>query len=243
MDFLQDCIKSCIEIKNILKACCHDELCKEEKIGFGGDRSKKIDIIAEDIFIKYLQKYGQIFSEEIGFVGASNNTKIIIDPIDGSENFISKIPYFGSSIALVKNGITQKSFIINYSNDDIFYKNGLDFKQGNLGHNYFGKPKINQNSTLGIFERSYKSKTLAKVLKELKLKYRSPGALALSLAYARNVDFVLHEGPVREFDIVAGLHMNEDLCVKKDKNFLFVSKDKQIFDKIQEKLLKDGLLL
>ena len=35
-------------------------------IGFGGDNSLKIDLIAENIFIKHLEKFGNIYSEECG---------------------------------------------------------------------------------------------------------------------------------------------------------------------------------
>ena len=35
--------------------------------GFGGDNSLKIDLIAENIFIKHLEKFGNIYSEECGF--------------------------------------------------------------------------------------------------------------------------------------------------------------------------------
>jgi len=64
------------------------------------------------------------------------------------------------------------------------------------------------------------------------IKYRSPGAFALSLAYAHDVDFVLYEGKMREYDIAAGLYMCEDLYVEKREDLLLVSQNKEIFDKI-----------
>ncbi len=243
MNFINSCTNACLEVQSLIQNNPHERLCEDISVGFGGDMSHFIDIEAEKIFISHLSKYGQIISEEIGSYGEKSENKIIIDPIDGSDNFISKVPYFGSSIALKKNGIVKKSFIVNFANGDIFYKIDKNVMQGRLGKEDFKKTTLNKNSSLGLFERSYKSEFVINSLKELNLKFRSPGAVALSLAYAKNVDFVLYEGEIRSFDVAAGLHMCEDLYAKKDKNFLFVSKDKQIFDRICKKLLKAGKIL
>ena len=68
--------------------------------GFGGDNSLKIDLIFEEIFIKHLLEFGNIYSEECGFIDNSKKTTIIIDPLDGSNNFYSNLPYYGTSVAL-----------------------------------------------------------------------------------------------------------------------------------------------
>ncbi len=243
MTFINSCLQACLETQKLIQNNTHERLCEDISVGFGGDMSHFIDLEAEKIFIKHLAKYGQIISEEIGSYGKTSENKIILDPIDGSDNFISKVPYFGASIALEQKGIVTKSFIVNFANGDIFYKIDKNVMQGKLEKQNFTTLKTNQNSSLGLFERSYKSEFGIKILKELSLKFRSPGAVALSLAYAKNVDFVLYEGEIRSFDIAAGLHMCEDLYIKKGQNFLFVSKDKQIFAKICEKLLKAGKIL
>ena len=61
-------------------------------IGFGGDNSLKIDLIAENIFIKYLEKFGNIHSEECGLLSINKEFTIVIDPLDGSNNFYSNLP-------------------------------------------------------------------------------------------------------------------------------------------------------
>ena len=66
-------------------------------IGFGGDNSLKMDLIAENIFIKYLEDFGNIYSEECGLRNTNKECTIIIDPLDGSNNFYSNLPYFGTS--------------------------------------------------------------------------------------------------------------------------------------------------
>jgi myo-inositol-1(or 4)-monophosphatase len=65
-------------------------------IGFGGDNSLKIDLIAENIFIKHLEKFGNIYSEECGLKSSNKECTIIIDPLDGSNNFYSQLPYNGT---------------------------------------------------------------------------------------------------------------------------------------------------
>ncbi|PID47186.1 MAG: inositol monophosphatase [Proteobacteria bacterium] len=239
-EFVEDCIRACGEILDLIKETPHEKLCQDLQVGFGGDLSRFIDIQAERIFVKYLGKYAQIISEESGAIGEKSEFQIILDPIDGSDNFVSNIPYFGSSIALMKNKKCIKAFVCNFANGDVFYKENSFLKKTNLQKNQIKNEHTNHFSKCGIFESSYKSEIFFPILKQMQIKFRSLGALALSLSYARQVDFVLYEGELRAYDIEAGLYMCEDLYVKKDKNFIFVSKDKQIFDKIGEKLLKVG---
>ena len=72
-------------------------------IGFGGDNSLNFDLTAENIFIKHLEKFGNIYSEECGFLNRNSEYTIVIDPLDGSNNFLNNLPYYGTSVALKKN--------------------------------------------------------------------------------------------------------------------------------------------
>ena len=121
MRFLDICKKLS---KKIIKKLHHYDasLFEEVKKGFGGDMSMKVDILAEKIFIKELQKYGNIYSEEIGFIDNKKDKTFIIDPIDGSFNISNGFPYYGSSIAVRKNGKIVKSFIVNLAQEIIFTK-------------------------------------------------------------------------------------------------------------------------
>ena len=77
--------------------------------GAGGDISMHIDIIAEEIVIKTLEQAGLdllLISEEVGekFIGnkekaIQNQQKVIVDPVDGSNNSIRGIPFSCVSIA------------------------------------------------------------------------------------------------------------------------------------------------
>jgi len=204
------------------------------KKGFGGDISIKADLLAEEIFIKYLKSFGEIFSEESGVVGSGKDT-IFIDPLDGSDNFKSNIPYYGTAVA-IKNKI---AITVNLANQDIFIKTKEFFKKGKLFEDSFTDVKINQDSSVGIFEKGYK----ANRLQNFNIKYRTLGAIALSLSYAHEVDFVLFKGKRRDFDIIGGEFMCEDLFVYKDSEILLVSKTNEIFKQIKHILLDNNQII
>lgn len=198
--------------------------------GAGGDISKEIDLVAENIFISYLSSFGDIISEESGFT-ASNEKKmildatIIIDPLDGSDNFLSNLPYYGTSVSLKINNITTLAIVYNLiDNSYIFRTPSLT----NCYQNNF------LESNFGIFERAYTRPDIVEKLYLLKLKFRSPGATALSLATAHNYNFFLLAGKMREYDIDAGLFICNDLNIFQNKEFLLVSKNIVIFENIKE---------
>ena len=203
-------------------------------VGAGGDVSAGIDLIAEQIFIKYLLPFGEIISEESGEIKSSNpHARIVLDPIDGSDNLLSHLPYFGTSIAYFENEMCTKAIIANLANGDIFIKDEMGLRQGKIGKKNFVSVTCNTFSKVGIFERSYCSTQAHTKLQTAKIKYRSPGAFALSLAYAHDVSFVLYEGVMRTYDVEAGLFMCQDLHTFYGCDIFLVSKDKEIFDKIK----------
>lgn len=236
MEFLQAVKNANLEIYNLINSTSHEELCKNIKVGVGGDFGIWIDYEAEKIFVKYLLKFGKIFSEESGYIGENKNI-IILDPIDGSENLKSNIPYFGTSVAFKQNEKITHAITTNLVNGDMFVKTDKFFSKFSLFHDNIKPLVMNNFSSVGIFEKSFSS-SLHKKMKEYGLKYRSSGALALSLALCHDVNFILFDGKIREFDIAAGWKMSEDLFRYKDSNYLLVSKDKIIFDKICELIRK-----
>ncbi len=238
-DFLKATVDANKEISKLIEEKRHDFLCESISVGAGGDISKRVDLLAESIFIKHLLQFGDIYSEERGFLKGNGKFDIIIDPIDGSDNFVSKFPYFGTSVALREEGKYRAAVITNLANGDIFLKDDTKFQKANLKSLVFKNLGKNGFSKIGIFERSYCSKKIFQILKSSNIKYRSPGAFALSLAYARDVDFVIYEGSMRIYDIAAGLYMCEDLYTFNENDILLISKDKEIFDKISQ-LFKKG---
>ena len=236
-DFVEASIKAMQEIYQLIRFGLKDEhFEKSGDRGAGGDKSAGIDLAAEGIFIKYLKSFGQILSEECGVFGEGKD-KIIIDPIDGSDNFLSRMPYFGACVALEVDGVVEVGIVANFANGDIFVRDDDGFRLAKLDSLDFKPVVQNHYSTIGLFERAYKSKHLAKKLKQHKIKYRAPGAVALSLAYASYVDFVIYEGVMRDYDIKAALFLCKDLYIYQDEKVTLVCKDIKKFDMIKKIVL------
>jgi len=226
MKFLDICKKASLKIIKIIH---HNDKTLFQKVnkGFGGDVSMKIDLIAENIFIQKFKKYGNIFSEEIGFIDNDLKKTFIIDPIDGSFNISNGFPYYGSSIAIKnKKGKIIKAFIINLATGDYFYKDKNKKFENNL---FYEKKYTNSLNEMILFEKAYANIDLCEKLAKNNIKYRSPGALALSLALAHRCKAVIFKGAIRDFDIAAGIYFNNDLNIKIKNDTLLMAKNKQTF--------------
>lgn len=110
--------------------------------------------------------------------------------------------------------------------------------QGKLFSTDLHKPYTSAASEIGLFEKAYAHPLLVSALDKEKLKFRSPGAIALSLAYARSVKYVLYVGAFRIYDLAAGLALCEGLEVIVEEDYVIVSKEKSVAQKI-EQLIKE----
>lgn len=205
---------------------------KKSCVGAGGDVSSGLDLMAEAIFVKHLSSFGRIESEESGIIG-EGEAQIIIDPIDGSSNALSGLPYYGSSVAQVNaDGILESAVVCNLANCDVFIKTAdKAVLQGKLFTDVFHAP-LKKIAEIGIFEKAYANAPVVAALHEQGMKFRSPGAIALSLAYAHTVSFVLFVGTFRIYDFAAGLALCEGLEVVVDEDYVIVSHEKQSVEKI-----------
>jgi len=110
------------------------EAAEKSERGAGGDISMNIDIIAENVIIKSLEKAHiniLLVSEEIGekFIGdknkaLKNQNVLIVDPIDGSNNAVRGIPYCSASLAYAvgtKVSDIKKAVVINLITKDIYW--------------------------------------------------------------------------------------------------------------------------
>ncbi|SRR5579885_172842 len=78
----------------------------------------------ESILVAELQKARPgypILTEESGLIdGPDKSHRFIIDPLDGTTNFLHGIPHFAISIALEREGQLQSGVIYNPISDDLF---------------------------------------------------------------------------------------------------------------------------
>lgn len=231
--FLLATLKANKEIATALSGTHDSDWYEKKEIGAGGDISSGLDLFAENIFFNHLHTFGAIESEESGVMNSGDFT-IIIDPIDGSDNALSKMPYFGTSVArLDSSGVLSDAMVCNLcTNEYFFISKGNKPQYGNLFCDNIKLLEKMQSSKVGIFERAYAYPKVVKALHQNSIKFRSPGAVALSLAYAYWVDFVLFVGPIRIYDVVAGLALCEGLEVIINDDYVIVSKDKDMTHKL-----------
>jgi myo-inositol-1(or 4)-monophosphatase len=78
----------------------------------------------ESILVGELQKARAgypIITEEAGLIdGPDKSHRFIIDPLDGTTNFLHGIPHFAISIALERDGVLTSGVIYNPISDDMF---------------------------------------------------------------------------------------------------------------------------
>jgi len=238
--FIEACIRANEEISMALQNNFDNAWFEKTEVGAGGDVSSKLDLMAEEVFVKHLSDFGHIESEESGLILNDaldvGSSKIIIDPIDGSSNALSFFPYYGTSVAKMNaEGHVDAAIVCNLVNGDIFLKTTEHkTQQGKLFSNKLHDPHTVPHAEVGLFEKAYAHPELVSLLGQENLKFRAPGAIALSLAYAHTVNYVLFVGVFRIYDFAAGLALCEGLEVIVEEDYVIVSKEKKIAEKIEQ---------
>lgn len=227
--FIEAAVAACQEVYGLVRADIDEDAYAHHGRGAGGDISVGFDLMAEAVFIRELQKFGAISSEESGLVG-EGDALIVIDPIDGSDNLLSHFPYYGTSIALQRDKVTIAGIVCNFANGDCFVRYDDEYYLTSLD-NLSEKEEIvmHKHSKVGIFEKSVLYPEKATALIKAGLKFRSPGAVALSLAYANYVNYVVFCGTMRAYDLEAGIFLCKDLLSYQDDELLIIAKDRKVF--------------
>ena len=136
------------------------------------------DLKAEKIIIEELKKakpYYSIISEENGIENNKDkNNTWIIDPIDGTINFLHGIPHFAISIALKSNEEIISGIIFDPIKNEMFYA------EKNNG-SYFNNHRIRVSQKNEINDCLFV--TGGKINHEPDLAYRKTGCAALDMAY------------------------------------------------------------
>ena len=233
--FYTSSIEACREARRLLDGDLSDTmLSKSDFTGAGGDRSSGIDLALERIFAEALGSYGRIESEESGVIGEGEET-IILDPLDGSSNALSRFPYYGVSIArLDREGVLREALVANLANGDLFLVDeaGEPF-QGHLEREGFEPPRTAPHPEIGLFEKAYAQPEIVAALDREGLKFRAPGAVALSLAYARSVNYFLFVGPFRIYDFAAGLALCKGMELVVEEEYVIVTRDRETLKRIE----------
>jgi myo-inositol-1(or 4)-monophosphatase len=197
------------------------------------------DLKAEKIIIEELKKAKpnySIISEENGIENNKNKKDIwVIDPIDGTVNFLHGIPHFAVSIALISDNEIIAGIIFDPIKNEMFYA------EKNNGA-YFNNQRIRVSKKNEI--NSCLFVTGGKIEKEPDLPYRKSGCAALDLAYVASGRYDGYfQDNLNLWDIAAGIILvkeaggivNEiDLSIH--KNIKIIASSTDISTKFKEKL-------
>ncbi|MGH6761308.1 MAG: inositol monophosphatase family protein [Phyllobacterium sp.] len=89
-----------------------------------GDYVSQADTKAEDIIYKELSRarpdYGFLMEESGAIEGKDSQHRWLVDPLDGTTNFLHGIPVFGVSIALERQGVLVAGVIFNPAMDELY---------------------------------------------------------------------------------------------------------------------------
>tara|TARA_Y100000741_G_scaffold352518_1_gene324718 strand:- start:428 stop:1168 length:741 start_codon:yes stop_codon:yes gene_type:complete len=195
------------------------------------------DLKAEKIIIEELKKakpHYSIISEEYGIEDNKDKSNSwIIDPIDGTVNFLHGIPHFAISIALK----SDKEIISGVIFDPI--KNEMFYAEKNNGA-YFNNQRIRVSKKNKIGDCLFV--TGGKIQNEPDLPYRKSGCAALDMAYVASGRYDGYfQKNLNLWDIAAGIVMVEEAGGILNKIDLSINKNIKIIASstdISEKLLK-----
>ena len=159
------------------------------------------DLKAEKIIIDELKKARpnfSIISEENGIeVNKDKKNTWIIDPIDGTLNFLHGIPHFAISIALKSNSEIVSGLIFDPIKNEMFYA------EKNNGA-FYNNQRIKVSKKKEINECLFVSG--GKIKKLLDLQYRRSGSAALDMAYVASGRYDGYfQRELNLWDIAAGI--------------------------------------
>jgi myo-inositol-1(or 4)-monophosphatase len=196
------------------------------------------DFKTEKIIIEELKRAKpnySILSEENGKENNKDSKTWIIDPIDGTINFLHGIPHFAISIALKDDNEIISGLIYDPIKDEMFYA------EKNNG-SFFNNQRIRVSKKNNISECLFV--TGGKIESNYDFSFRKSGSAALDLAYvaAGRYDGYFQKN-LNIWDVAAGIlilkeaggQINE-VDISKSKDIKIIASNPDINAKINEKL-------
>ncbi len=203
----------------------------------------KTDKRVEEILIDELMKAKKSYSfltEESGKIENNDKNKIwIIDPIDGTTNFLHGIPHFAISVALKIDNELKSALI----HDPI--KNEIYFAEQNNGA-YFNNQRIRVSKKNNLEDCLFSSDSIGLKFAFPELNMRNTGCAALDLAYVGSgrLDGFFHNN-INSWDIAAGIlivkeagGVTNDISKFNFDNINIRAASSDIYQKMMEKLGK-----
>jgi len=181
-------------------------------VGAGGDKTFPLDKKAEDIIISGLEESNEplsLISEESGIIDfKGGGERVIADPVDGSKNAISGIPFFCTSIAVAEGDTiddVNMAYVINLATGDEFW---AERGKGAYHNGRRMTPQKEDAFYLVAYEAQAPGRDIPRILPLISRahKTRCFGAIALDLAYLAfgAVSVFISPSPSRSFDFAGG---------------------------------------
>ena len=204
------------------------------------------DTKAEKIIIDELTKSRKNYSILSEESGSKENKDIdnvwIIDPIDGTINFLHGVPHFAISIALKSNNEIVSGLIYDPIKDEMFYaekNNGAYFNNKRIRVSKRKKIEDCLFASGEIDNENIKQKTNAK------LKTRKSGSAALDMAYVAAGRYDgYYQKNLNLWDIAAGIIIVKeaggivnDLDLKQNNNINIIASSSSINEKLVKNLI------
>ena len=203
---------------------------------FVTNSDKKVEKIIIEELTKSRKKFS-ILSEEIGEINNSDKDNIwIIDPIDGTTNFLHGVPHFAISIALQSNDEIISGLVFDPIKNEIFYA------EKNNGA-FFNNQRIRVSKKKKIEECLFGTGGKNEI--NFNLNTRKSGSAALDMAYvgAGRYDGYFQKN-LNIWDIAAGIIIVKeaggkinDIKYSVDKEVKILAGSNSIYDKMLEKLI------
>ena len=197
------------------------------------------DLKAEKIIIEELKKarpYYSIISEEEGSeTNKDKNNTWIIDPIDGTTNFLHGIPHFATSIALKAGNEIVSGLIYDPIKDEMFY---AEKDNGAFFNNQRIRVSKKREVNTCLFATGGNSKD------EINLTVRKSGSAALDIAYVAAGRYDgFFQNNLNLWDIAAGIILIKEagglineIDLSQNKNIKIRASSMAINEKMLEKL-------
>ena len=161
----------------------------------------KTDKRVEEILINELSKFKKKYSfitEENGIIKNSDNDNVwIIDPIDGTTNFLHGIPHFAISIALKSNNEITSGLIFDPIKNEMFYA------EKNSG-SFFNNRRIRVSKKDDLQDCLFATNHEGAISSQLNLRYTGCAALDLAYVSCGRLDGYFHN-KINVWDVAAGV--------------------------------------
>ncbi len=205
---------------------------------FVTNTDKRVEKILIEELSKTKKNYSFITEESGKILNKNKNVFWIIDPIDGTTNFLHGVPHFAISVALQKEDEIISGLICDPIKNEIFYA------EKNIG-SFINNNRVRVSNKSNLEECLFASNNEGIKSVHPRLNLRNTGCAALDLAYVGcgRLDGYFHN-KINLWDIAAGILIvqeaggtTNDFSKYNENNIDIRAASSNIYNKMMEKLV------